>query len=251
MAPDDEEHLSRMVTHWSLVFRAHQGPGTTAETAARQELLLRYCGAVFRYLRSAVRDDEAAKELCQEFGLRFARGDFHRAHPDKGRFRDLLKTALIHLIADWWRGQKWRPRPLDSAVADGLASAAPDAEQEFDNQWRGEMIDQAWKRLAEFEAERADRWLCRALRHAAEHPDQSAAQMAAALGPRLNAPLTEENVRKTLKRARDKFAALLLEEVSLSLGGPTPQQLRDEVIELGLLPYCEPALAQRGLEGVS
>jgi hypothetical protein len=97
--------------------------------------------------------------------------------------------------------------------------------------------------LAEFETERKRRWLYTVFRYGAEHPKQTAAEIAEHLGRQLGVSLTADNVWQTLKRARDKFAALLLDEVSRSLGSPTPEELRDEVIELGLLSYCQPALA--------
>jgi DNA-directed RNA polymerase specialized sigma24 family protein len=68
------EHLSRIATVWSELARAH-GPREEA-AAAQQALLQRYCGAIYRYLVGAVRDPDAAAELCQEFALRFLRGDF-------------------------------------------------------------------------------------------------------------------------------------------------------------------------------
>jgi RNA polymerase sigma-70 factor (ECF subfamily) len=233
------------LTQWSLVFRAHQDRGDAAKVA-QEELLLRYGGAIRRYLRSVVRDDDAVDEMCQEFAYRFVRGSFRNANPSSGRFRDYVKTAVAHLLADW-RGNQFRTRSLDSVSVDHLVSPGPDAEQQFENQWRSELIEQAWERLAAFEAEREGRWLYAALRYGAEHPDKSAAEMAAALGAQLNRPLTGDAVYKSQERGRDKFADLLLEEVALSLGAPTPEELHDEVIELGLLRYCQGALARRGL----
>jgi len=82
-----ELRLSRISTRWSVLRQAHQGPEDAA-AAARQELMQRYCGAVYRYLLSAVRDPHTAEDLTQEFALRFVGGHFHRADPSRGRFRD-------------------------------------------------------------------------------------------------------------------------------------------------------------------
>src|SRR5262249_55922037 len=89
--------LNQISTSWSVVGRAHADSGPGAE-AARRDLLDRYGGAAYRYVRGAVRDPEAADELYQEFALRFLRGDFHRAAPEFGRFRDFVKTALVRLV---------------------------------------------------------------------------------------------------------------------------------------------------------
>ena len=93
MSPvDQDDRLSRIATRWTAVFRAHGDAPTQAE-AARHRLMLHYSGAVYRYLLGAVRDPDVAADLCQEFAVRFLRGDFRRADPGRGRFRDYLKTV--------------------------------------------------------------------------------------------------------------------------------------------------------------
>ena len=104
-------------THWTTLFRAHQGE-SDADTGARQQLLLRYYGAVYRYLLGIVRDPAAAEDLTQEFAVRFLRGDFRRAAPERGRFRDFLKTAVRHLAMDHWRQkEKASPPALKTTVS--------------------------------------------------------------------------------------------------------------------------------------
>ena len=46
-------------------------------------------------------------------------------------------------------------------------------------------------------------------------------EIAERFSARLGKELTPENVRKLLSRAREKFAALLLEEVERSMGNPS------------------------------
>src|SRR5262245_54474212 len=111
--PDDlDQRLSRIATQWTLLVQAH-GPG--AVSAAQAALLARYRDAAVRYLLGAVRDADAAEELAQEFALRFLRGDFRRASPEKGRFRDYLRTALIHLVDDFHRARRATPQPAENA----------------------------------------------------------------------------------------------------------------------------------------
>jgi hypothetical protein len=57
--------------------------------------------------------------------------------------------------------------------------------------------------------------------------------------------LSESAVRQILRRARDKFAKLLIDEVSRSLGGANPDRLRQELADLDLLVYCRSALDKR------
>jgi RNA polymerase sigma-70 factor (ECF subfamily) len=249
MTPEDD-HLSRIATQWSLVFRAHEDTGE-AKTAAQAALLHRYRRAIYRYLLKVVGDSHAAEDLCQEFAFRFVRGDFHRVHPTSGRFRDFVKTAIVHLVADWRRRKQAGPvrQPLDTAVLQGAASPEPDVGKKFEEMWRAELLERVWDQLAQLQEEGAEEgsWFSTALRHRAEHPDQSAAEMAEEVGRQLKRPLTEESIRQTLSRGRKKFALLLLDEVARSLDTTSPEQLRDELTELGLLSYCRSALAQRGL----
>jgi RNA polymerase sigma-70 factor (ECF subfamily) len=107
-----DQHLSQMETHWTAVFQAHQDRSVEA-AEAQAELVLRYGGAVHRYLLASLRDVDAADELAQEFALRFLRGDFKNADPGKGRFRDFLKRSVARLMIDYHRARRARPRPLE------------------------------------------------------------------------------------------------------------------------------------------
>src|SRR5262249_10904360 len=75
---------------------------------AQDVLLRRYGAAARRYLLGSLRDADAAEDLAQEFALRFLRGDFKGADPQRGRFRDFLKGVLSHLVAAYHRR---RPPP--------------------------------------------------------------------------------------------------------------------------------------------
>src|SRR5262245_40610730 len=118
-----DARLSEISTAWTALFQAHAGPSDAGQQARRR--LLELCGGPDdRYLRAAVRDPDAADELYQEFALRLVRGDFHAARPDRGRFRDFLKTALYHLVIDHRRRQARRPAPL-AADDPGVAAEGP------------------------------------------------------------------------------------------------------------------------------
>ncbi len=70
-----EEHLSHIATLWTVVARAHQGADDEA-ALARARLIEQYGPAIHRYLLGAVRNNDLADELFQEFALRLVRGDF-------------------------------------------------------------------------------------------------------------------------------------------------------------------------------
>jgi RNA polymerase sigma-70 factor (ECF subfamily) len=242
-------HLSRISTNWDLLIQARQGEGD-AVSCAQRVLMRRYCGAVYRYLLAAVRDPDVAEELSQEFALRFVRGDFRRADPERGRFRDFVKTALYHLIIDHHRRRQGQPGPLPSASGRLPAAAAdPNAEDaEFVSHWRGELLGRAWEALAAVE-ERTGQLFYTVLHWRVTYPEEPAARLAEELGGRLGRPFTEGGIRQTLRRAREKFADLLLEEVARSLETTSAERIEQELIDLGLHVYCRPALDRRGREG--
>ena len=57
----EDSRLSQMSTAWTVLFQAHDGDGQDA-AAARRELVARYSRPVYRYLRAAVVDTEAAEK---------------------------------------------------------------------------------------------------------------------------------------------------------------------------------------------
>jgi RNA polymerase sigma factor (sigma-70 family) len=239
---DNPHHLSRISTQWSLVFQAHQGTAAAA-SQAQQELMQRYCGAIYRYLLAAVRDPDVADDLSQEFALRLIRGDFRRADPGHGRFRDFLKTALYHLIVDFQRRQSRRhcealhpdtPEPVEGTPV--LPS-----DQEFLARWREELLNRAWDALQLVEKETGQPFYT-ILRYRAENPEIRSAQMAQTLQGRLGKPLSDVSVRQTLHRAREKFADLLLDEVAHSLQTSEVDRIEQELIALDLLSYCRSSL---------
>jgi RNA polymerase sigma-70 factor (ECF subfamily) len=230
--PGQSQRLSRITTLWTLVRQAHAGPAGGAADAQR-ELMQRYCGAAYRYLLGAVRDEEVALELFQEFALRFVRGDFRRAAADRGRFRDYVKAALRHLVTDHHRQRQARPVPLPP----DLPAPTSDDEDDFLPSWREELVGRTWEALAA-----AHPALHAVLLAHAQAPDAPAAELAAALAAGQGRPVTAGNVRVMLHRARARFAELLTAEVARTLGSPTEAELSDELRALGLLKLCGPAL---------
>ncbi len=234
--------LSQILTCWSVVCRAHAGPAASME-AARRALFERYGGAVYRYLHGALRDAPAAEELYQEFALRFLRGDFRRAAPEGGRFRDFVKTALLRLVARHGARRQSGPRPLEVDVADPAPDAPERAEREFLRSWRAELLARAWQALARSDEE-TGRQFYQTLRLRVEQPGLSSEQLAAELAARLGKRVTAAAARQTLHRARAAFAARLVDEVAQSLADPTAGGVEQELADLNLLEYCRPALTR-------
>jgi RNA polymerase sigma-70 factor (ECF subfamily) len=208
----------------------------------------RYGRAAYRYLLGAVRNPDTADDLFQDFALRFVRGGFERASPQRGRFRDYLKTSLYHLVADHYGRQQKRAAPLDPAVAEAVGQtwAASESDQQFVSSWRAELLSRTWKSLEEDELAGGQPSYT-VLRFRTEHPTATSAEMARQLSEQLKRqpPFSETSVRKTLQRARARFADTLLRDVAFSLGNPSAEELEQELIDLELLAYCRSALARR------
>jgi DNA-directed RNA polymerase specialized sigma24 family protein len=241
----DFRRLSDLETQWTLVCQAHQGSENDMQRA-RQRLLERYGGVVQRYLAGAIRDQEAADELAQEFALRFLRGDFHAARPERGRFRQYLKTALFHLVIQYRRQQHKQPLPLGSELPEPAAvdSAGGTAEEDFLRSWRDELLARTWEALRAVEEDKGQPWYT-VLRFRADHPELSSGQMAGQLGTRLGKPPGAAAMRQLLHRARERFADLLLDQIAHSLDRPNADEIEAELIELNLYSYCQPALKRR------
>jgi RNA polymerase sigma factor (sigma-70 family) len=239
-----EQHLSRIQTLWTLVRKAHAGtPGAVRD--AQQQLLDRYGGAIRRYLRGVLHNADAADDLFQDFACRLLKGGLHGADPERGRFRNYVKGVLFHLVADHHRQVKRRPAALGDDVPEPAVGPPSLAEldRDFVQSWRDEVLARSWQ-LLEAEPQNGKMFYT-VLRFRAEHPALSSQQLAEKLSVQLGKPLTAASVRQTLHRARERFSDLLLDEVLHALENPTAEMLEQELIELGLIDYCRPALEKR------
>jgi RNA polymerase sigma-70 factor (ECF subfamily) len=234
--PDLEQRLSRIATMWSVVFEAHGDAAAADADTARRGLLMRYHAPVYRYLLGAVRDADAAGDLCQEFAIRFLRGDFHRASPERGRFRDYVKRALSNLVTDFHRQRQAKPMPLPPEVANPPEAIEPS----FEASWREGLLAQTWEALKQAQPVYHAVLLLRV-----EDPDLTSNAMAERLTEQLSKPMTPENVRKAIQRAHTKFAELLIDQVAASLEEPTFEDLEAELQALDLLKFCRSVLERR------
>jgi RNA polymerase sigma-70 factor (ECF subfamily) len=238
------QNLNQISTMWSMVKRAHDDSPETASPAL-QALLQRYSGAAYRYLLATLKDPHAADDLLQEFSLRFVRGDFRNADPQRGRFRDLVKTVLFHLIIDHQRRQKAGPRALPP---DDCGPAQPvdeslTSDAQFITSWRQQLLSRAWAALSSYDSHHGSRYY-EVLRFRAENADLTSAEMAEKLSARMEKEVSADWVRQNLRRARKEFAELLLEELSHSIDNPTRERLAEELVDLRLLQYCKHALGR-------
>lgn len=235
MTPD---RIDQINTRWSLVRRAHTSGETQSAAEARQMLVMHYAPAVRKYVGGILHHTEDADELAQDVIVRLLRGDFAGANPDRGRFRDLLKTAVRNMIRNHWEKQGVR-RPVEveiDLVASTQTNPVDDAWQET---WQRTVVDHVWAALKEEEQREKGLPAYTVLRLRTTHPDDSSDQLAAKLSAVLGSPVRADACRQMLRRARVKFAEALVEEIRMGLTDPSEEQVREELAALGLLEYVE------------
>jgi RNA polymerase sigma-70 factor (ECF subfamily) len=240
---------SWVMTTWRPIL-AGRGKGDDAQNA-RNELLVRYHEVVYRYFLKKIRDPHAAQELYSNFALKLMESDslIRGAEREKGRFRNYLRTALHHMVIDYYRGrkrdEKFRPLSLDPAQHEVVSlPEGEDRDGDFGPDWRQELLNQAWKALEEVERKTGQPHHT-VLRCHTDNPDLKGPQLAEKLSALLGKPVSHDAARTALKRAREKFAQLLLEEVERAKEQPTLDELEAELIDLELLQYCAKALKKR------
>jgi RNA polymerase sigma-70 factor (ECF subfamily) len=230
------DRLSKIVTDWDGIRDVHRDELGGQEIAdARNRILMRYASCVRKYILGATKNPDVAEDLSQEFALRFVRGDYKRADPSKGRFRDYLKMSVRNLVTDYFR--KKSPAELTSTAADRIEDETfDDLEVEFRQNWRKLLLTRTWNTLEEFQGDRKNSAFT-VLRHRAENPKASSTELAASLSAILGQKLTSVTVRQKIHRARQKFAELLKAEVRLSMNTADEDEILEELAELGLRKY--------------
>lgn len=233
-----DRRISEIVTHWPEILAAHQvSMGDSQVSAAQLNVLRRYGSCIHRYLAAATRDDHAADELSQEFAFRFVRGDFCRAHPSKGRFRDYLKTILRNLVNDYYRLQKKQLEVrLDENIHLGNYGLAEHGSDEFLELWRQELISHAWTALKNLEDKKSNYYFT-VLRFRADHPEMNSSEMAEVISRNIGEEVSADWVRQKLHRSRQKFSQCLLDEVRQTIEGNQHDEIQCELAELRLLKY--------------
>ena len=229
--------LSQIKTNWSQLFAATR-PSGEATTEAQRQLLLNYSGAMYRYLVGAVRNEDTASDLAQDFAVRFLRGDFRAVTPEKGRFRDFLKRTLRNLVNDHFRKHKTEQNRLQTAAKNEALVSETTAET-FDQDWVIEILRRTWEALKQHQQDSSTAYYA-VLRARAESPEMNSRQLCEVLAVELSHQTVNEAwIRQNLSRARRLFATLLRAEVAGTLKDSRPEIVDEELMALGLLKYCQ------------
>jgi hypothetical protein len=231
-----DERLDGIETRWSLVRRAHaQGEGASV-AQARGVLVMRYAPAIRRYVGGIVRDGDGTDEVAQDVIVRLLKGDFAGADPNRGRFRDLLKTAIRNMVRNHWaKEHRRRSAPVDFDKLADTNDAKLDAA--WLAAWQTNVLDHAWAALKDFERANPGNPAYTLLKWRTDFPDETSDQLAARLSAKLGTTIQPANARQILRRARVRFADLLMKEIALGLDDATPPQIEEELAALGLLEH--------------
>lgn len=206
---------------------------------------MRYAPAIQAYLSAQIRVAADAEDVLQDFLLQVVQHRFHSVLREKGRFRDYLKSAVQRAI---WAYHERRGRrafePLvedDAQVEDGRMTL----EAEWLSAWRVCLLERAWEALAQHEQASRRSAFYTVLRLSSEHPQLDAETLAAQASALLDRPLGAAAFRQQLCRARRQFARLLIEEVAKTLLAIEPDDVLDELRELGLFSLVRDSLPAR------
>ena len=222
-----------MATRWTLVLRARAE--SPAAQGALGELCEAYYATVLAFIRQSGRQDEAARDLTQEFFARLlAGGGLDSVQPGRGRFRSFVLGAVKHFLADQHdhvqaakRGGGQRILSIEAGAGSSTTTelevpdpAGPAPDTVFDREWALTLVERALSVLAgEFaaagKAEQFDTlkpWLL------GEVESLSQADAARRLG------LTEGAAKVAIHRLRKRFRELVKAEIAQTVDDATPVQ---------------------------
>jgi len=231
-----DEFVSRFdaqPTRWSMIQKAH-GQSIASGNDARQFLVMRYSSAIRGYVRAMTRDEDLADELTQDVIVRLLKGDFAGADPKKGRFRDLLKTAVRNMTKNHWAKQKVR-KSAEYDVEQIEDAAGDTGYAVWDESWRKQILDLAWGQLRTYQESHAGSVAYTILKLRTDFPDDSSEGLAERLSRQIDQPVRADQARQQLRRSRLRFAELLVAEVADCLDVATPDSIEDELAQIGLL----------------
>lgn len=232
-----DQRLNNISTNWDELIAAHAGEHDESIAATiRGQVLRRYAGCAYQYVFGATKSHHAAEDLTQEFALRFVRGDFAKANPQQGRFRDYLKASLRNLITDFYRN-KATEGAIESALAIHSANKEiKNLDIEFSQRWRQRVLSIAWESLQSHENEKSNHYYS-VLHLRAQNPEASSSALANQFAQLHNKDVSADWIRQNLRRARRKFGELLLEEVGRTVNSTDRNIVDDELARLGLKKY--------------
>ena len=231
--PEDvkQTRLDEISTEWAIV-----------RDPAR--FVRRYASAIHRYVAALVTDRHDAEEVTQELFLRVAQHGFLRTRQEGGRFRDYLKAAVRNAALNFLRRNRTR-KPADAGIVEAALAdkTALAADQAWAAAWRRSLLERACRSLEKHQRRTPGNLFHTVLSVLADNPLDDTKTLADRTGALIGRPLQPAAFRKQVSRARRMLARLLVQEVAQTLDEPTPEHIKEELIELALWEYVRDYLS--------
>jgi RNA polymerase sigma-70 factor (ECF subfamily) len=228
----DEPH-EFVTTRWSLIFSAaNSGSEEQKVRDALAELCRTYWRPIFSFVRGRGHSVEDAQDLTQDFFLIILKENWlQHADRNRGRFRSLLLKSLQNFLINaaekthaYKRGGEvefipwddWPAEPSSPLLNSAQAPSSLPPERLFDLNWATTVVEHALLRLREECESKGKLWLFRALsQHLTDARDEiSYTALSADLG------VADTVVKKQLHKMRQRYRALLRDEVSRTVENP-------------------------------
>ncbi len=234
-----ESHISRIQTRWSIVIEARKLE-TEKGQLARATLAGRYTGAILGYMTKILGCPSTAEDLAHEVAVLILSGKLAGANPEKGRFRDYLKTVVINTARRYLKEQAREEKRVSAFSVEEVETQA-----HSDDLWaqclREDLLDQALDDLRGYE-ETSGKPYASILDWRTSEPTGDSTQLADFIFRRTGSQINSANARKLLQRAREKFTDYLMQRVKDSLPDDRrePCDVEEQLIAVGLWDFCRP-----------
>ena len=223
-------------THWSVVLEA-QGESAAAKEAL-EKLCRTYWRPVFAFLRRQGIPPEEAEDVTQGFFAELLeRGSLNAVRREKGRLRSFLLGGVKYFLANQGRramaikrGKGQRLIPLEEFRGDDRIEMEPadpmTAEMIYERRWALTVLERVLSRLKDEYLAADNAALFDSLKELL--PDEPGSPSQAEIAARLG--MTENAVRQAFYRFRQRYQALLREEIANTVA--TPGDIEDELRHL-------------------
>jgi DNA-directed RNA polymerase specialized sigma24 family protein len=200
------------------------------------KFVLAYAPAIRKYFLAIVHNRDDAEEAIQDFLVKIIQTGFRNIEADRGRFRDYLKAAVRNAAITRLR-QSAAARRAQARVKEVLPESHETADREWCDEWRRCVVERAWRTLENYQVRTRGNFAYTALQLVLKHHDEDASRLAMRASAVVRGTVSPEAFRKQLSRARRVFARMLLTQVAETLQDPSPDQVEDELADLGLMQY--------------
>ncbi len=209
------------------------------------QFVLLYRTPIQRYVAALVKNPHDAEDIIQDFFARITENGFIHVREERGRFRHYLKAAIRNAVRDFMRRSRTR-KSCSSSLEDTPLSelSCPSAESAWVAEWRHCILDRALQALERHQGRCPGNLFRTVLTLLAEYPLDDSRTLAARASTVAGRRVRAEAFRKQVSRARLYLAKLLVAEISRTLDRPSPEHIRDELMELGLFEYVRRFLSK-------